>query len=186
MLPASYEFPAALLIMAGGALACGVTLATCVGLLGSGTGPPALGLALLGLATAWSYAATPRGAAATNASRWRSVTSRLERHQQDRRSRRQLQDARAREAAAHAAVRQLREELAVLVPQLFAAEQSALLRHDPNGHENLRQAKEIRKKLRALRRRRVPIESFQRRFVESLAEACRVSGAATAGSRDEA
>jgi hypothetical protein len=98
--------------VAGGALACGVTLATGIGLLGSGTGPPALGLALLGLATAWSYAATPRGAAATNASRWRSVTSWLERHKQDRRSRRQLQDARAREAAAHATVRQLREELA--------------------------------------------------------------------------
>jgi hypothetical protein len=55
------------------------------------------------------------------------VTSWLERHQHDRRSRRQLEGARAREAAAHAAVRQLREELAVLVPQLFAAEQSALL-----------------------------------------------------------
>jgi hypothetical protein len=54
------------------------------------------------------------------------VTSWLERHQQDRRSRRQLQGC-AREAAAHVAVRQLREELAVLVPQLFAAEQSALL-----------------------------------------------------------
>jgi hypothetical protein len=113
--------------VAGGALACGVTLVTGVGLLGSGTGPPALGLALLGLATAWSYAAAPRGAAATNVSRWRSVRSWLERHQQDRRSRRQLQEARAREAAAQAAVRQLREELAVLVPQLFAAEQSALL-----------------------------------------------------------
>jgi hypothetical protein len=113
--------------VAGGALACGVTLATGIGLLGSGTGPPALGLALLGLATAWSYAATPRGAAAPNASRWRSVTSWLERRQEDRRSRRQLQGARSREAAAHAAVRQLREELAVLVPQLFAAEQSALL-----------------------------------------------------------
>ena len=113
--------------VAGGALACGVTLATGIGLLGSGIGPPALGLALLGLATAWSYAAAPRGAVATNASRWRSVRSWLERHQQDRRSRRQLQGARAREAAAHAAVRQLREELAVLVPQLFAAEQSALL-----------------------------------------------------------
>jgi hypothetical protein len=113
--------------VAGGALACGVTLATGIGLLGSGAGPPALGLALLGLATAWSYAATPHGSVATNASRWRSVTSWLERHQQDRRSRRQLEGARAREAAAHAAVRQLREELAVLVPHLFAAEQSALL-----------------------------------------------------------
>jgi hypothetical protein len=113
--------------VAGGALACGVTLATGIGLLGSGAGPPALGLALLGLATAWSYAAAPRGAVATNASRWRSVMSWLERHQYDRRSRRQLEGAGAREAAAHAAVRQLREELAVLVPQLFAAEQSALL-----------------------------------------------------------
>jgi hypothetical protein len=113
--------------VAGGALACGVTLATGVGLLGSGTGPPALGLALLGLATAWSYAAAPRGAPATNASRWRSLRSWLARHQQDRRSRRQLQEARAGEAAARAAVRRLREELAVLVPQLFAAEQSALL-----------------------------------------------------------
>ena len=114
--------------VAGGALACGVTLATGIGLLGSGTGPPALGLALLGLATAWSYAASPRGAVATNASRWRSVRSWLQRHQQVRCSRRQLQEARAQEAAAaDGAVRQLREELAVLVPQLFAAEQSALL-----------------------------------------------------------
>jgi len=55
-------------------------------------------------------------------------------------------------------------------------EQSAVLGHDPNGHENLRRAKEIRKKLRELRRRHVPIEGFQRRFVESLAEACRVTG----------
>jgi hypothetical protein len=113
--------------VAGGALACGVTLATAVGQLGSGAGPPVLGLALLGLATAASYAATPRWAAATNASRWRSVSSWLRRYQQERRRRRDLQAARAREAAAQAAVVQLREELAVLVPQLFAAEQSALL-----------------------------------------------------------
>jgi hypothetical protein len=113
--------------VAGGALACGVTLATGTGLLGSGAGPPILGLALLGLATAWSYAAAPRGSAATTASRWRSLASWIERHRQDRRGRRQLEGARDREAAALAAVRQLREELAVLVPQLFAAEQSALL-----------------------------------------------------------
>jgi hypothetical protein len=113
--------------VAGGALACGVTLATAIGQLGSGAGPPVLGLALLGLATAASYAATPRWAAATNASRWRSVSSWLRRYQQERRRRRDLQAARAREAAAQAAVVQLREELAVLVPQLFAAEQSALL-----------------------------------------------------------
>jgi hypothetical protein len=113
--------------VAGGALACGVTLAPAVGHLGSGAGPPVLGLALLGLATAASYAATPRWAVATNASRWRSVSSWLRRYQQERRRRRDLQAARAREAAAQAAVVQLREELAVLVPQLFAAEQSALL-----------------------------------------------------------
>jgi hypothetical protein len=113
--------------VASGALACGVTLATGIGLLGSETGPAALGLALLGLATAWSYAATLHGAVATNASQWRSVTSWLERHQQDRPSRRQLQAAQAHEAAAQAAVRQLREERAVCRAQLFAAEQSALL-----------------------------------------------------------
>jgi hypothetical protein len=113
--------------VAGGALACGVTLATAIGQVGSGTGPPVLGLALLGLATAASYAATPRWAAAANASRWRSVRSWLWRHQQERRRRRDLRAAGAREAAAQAAVVQLCEELAVLVPQLFAAEQSALL-----------------------------------------------------------
>jgi hypothetical protein len=113
--------------VAGGALVCGVTMATAIDQLGSGTGPPVLALALLGLATAASYAATPRWAAAANASRWRSVTSWLRRHQQKRRHRQDLRAARAREAAAQAAVGQLREELAVLVPQLFAAEQSALL-----------------------------------------------------------
>jgi hypothetical protein len=113
--------------VAGGALACGATLATGIGLLGRGSGPPALGLALLGLATAGSYAARSHGAAAADASRRRSVASWLRRHRQDRRSRRQLEAAQADEAAAQAAVCQLREELAVLVPQLFAAEQSALL-----------------------------------------------------------
>jgi hypothetical protein len=113
--------------VAGGALVCGVTLATAIGQLGSAVGRSVLGLALLGLATAASYAATPRWAAAANASRWRSVRSWLWRHRQERRRRRDLRAARAREAAAEAAVRQLREELAVLVPQLFAAEQSALL-----------------------------------------------------------
>jgi len=113
--------------VAGGALACGVTLVTAVGQLGSGAGPPVMGLALLGLTTAAAYAATPRWAAAANASRWHSVRGWLWRYRQERRRRRDLRTAWAREAAAHAAVRQLREELAVLVPQLFAAEQSALL-----------------------------------------------------------
>jgi hypothetical protein len=113
--------------VAGGGLACGVALATAIGQLGSEAGRPVLGLALLGLATATSYAATPHGAAVADASRWRSVRSWLWRHQQERRRRQDFQAARAREAAAQAAVVQLREELAVLVPQLFAAEQSALL-----------------------------------------------------------
>jgi hypothetical protein len=113
--------------VAGGALVCGVLLTTAVGQLGRGAGPPALGLALLGLATAASYAAAPAGAVAADASRWRSLTSWLRRHHQRRRSRRNLRTARAREAAAQAAVHRLGEELAVLVPQLFAAEQSALL-----------------------------------------------------------
>jgi hypothetical protein len=113
--------------VAGGALVCGVILTTAVGQLGRRAGPPVLGLALLGLATAASYAATPHGGVAVDASRWRSVTSWLRRHRRRRRTRRQLRAAHAGEAAAEAAVHQLGEELAVLVPQLFAAEQSALL-----------------------------------------------------------
>jgi hypothetical protein len=113
--------------VAGGALVCGAILTTAVGQLGRGAGRPALGLALLGLATAASYAAVPPGSVAADASRWRSVTSWLRRQRRRHRSRRQLRAARAREAAAQAAVHRLGEELAVLVPQLFAAEQSALL-----------------------------------------------------------
>jgi hypothetical protein len=113
--------------VAGGALVCGVILTTTVGQLGRRAGPPVLALALLGLATAAAYAATPHGTDAAGPSRWRSLTSWLRRHRQRRRNRRQLRAARAREAAAQAAVHQLGEELAVLVPQLFAAEQSALL-----------------------------------------------------------
>jgi hypothetical protein len=113
--------------VAGGALACGVVLTTAVGQLGSTAGPPVLGLALLGLATAASYAATPQGAEAADASRWRSATGWLRQRRQRHRSQRSLRRARAREAAAQAAVHQLSEELAVLIPQLFAAEQSALL-----------------------------------------------------------
>jgi hypothetical protein len=111
--------------VAGGALACGVTLTVAVGQLGRGAGASALGLALLGLATAASYAATPHGGG--SASPWRSLTDWLRGHQQRRRRRRRLRAARASEAGAQAAAQQLHEELAVLVPQLFAAEQSALL-----------------------------------------------------------
>jgi glutathione S-transferase len=55
------------------------------------------------------------------------MVARLRQLQEDRRGRRRLRAALTREAAAQATVRQLREELAVLVPQLFAAEQAALL-----------------------------------------------------------
>ena len=114
------------LTVAGAALACGVTLAVAMGYLSAGAGPAAVGLALLGLATAVSYAAIP-DRSGTGPSRSRSMAARLRRLQENRRSRRQLRLAQAREAAAQAAVNQLREELALLVPQLFAAEQAALL-----------------------------------------------------------
>ena len=115
------------LTAAGAALACGVTLAIAMGYLTAEAGPAAVGLALLGLATAVSYAAIPDRSGAGGDSRSRSVAARLRRLQENRRSRRQLRLAQAREAAAQAAVNQLREELALLVPQLFAAEQAALL-----------------------------------------------------------
>jgi hypothetical protein len=56
---------------------------------------------------------------------------------------------------------------------LSRGEEASILRHDPNGHDNLRRAKEIRRKLRELRRRQVPIERFQRRFAASLARSYR-------------
>jgi hypothetical protein len=60
---------------------------------------------------------------------------------------------------------------------LVHGEQAPVLRHDPNGHENIRRAKVIRSKMRELRRRRVPIEPLRRRFVSALAKASReVSG----------
>jgi hypothetical protein len=113
--------------VAGGALACGMVLAVAMGQLATGAGRAAVGLALLGLATAVSYAAIPNGPGATDTDRWQAVVARLRQLRQDRRRRRRLRAALAREAAAHATVRQLREQLAVLLPQLFAAEQAALL-----------------------------------------------------------
>jgi hypothetical protein len=112
--------------VAGGALACGMTLAVVMGRLTAGAAPAALGLALLGLATAVCYAIVA-DRPGTDADRWRAMLARLRQLQEDRRGRRRLRAALTREAAAQATVRQLREELAVLVPQLFAAEQAALL-----------------------------------------------------------
>jgi hypothetical protein len=113
--------------VAGIALACGVTLAIAMGYLTARGGRSALALALLGLAATVSYAAIPDRPGARDGERSRSVAARVQRFQEHRRTRRQLRAARAREAAADATVRQLREELALLVPQLFAAEQAALL-----------------------------------------------------------
>ncbi|HEX6674510.1 MAG TPA: hypothetical protein VF486_05730 [Actinomycetes bacterium] len=115
------------LTVAGAALACGLTLAVAMGYISAGAGPAAVGLALFGLATAVSYAAIPDRSDTGGSSRSRSLAARLRRLQENRRSRRQLRLAQAREADAQAAVNQLREELALLVPQLFAAEQAALL-----------------------------------------------------------
>ncbi len=50
-------------------------------------------------------------------------------------------------------------------------ERASALDLDPNGHESLRQAARIRGKLRALERRRVPIDGLRRQVLESLATA---------------
>jgi hypothetical protein len=105
--------------VAGGALACGVMLAVAIGYVSAGAGRITVGLALLGLATAVSYAAIPDRRGATLADRWQAVVARLRRLRQDRRARRRLRAALAREAAAQATARNLREQLAVLVPQLL-------------------------------------------------------------------
>lgn len=45
-------------------------------------------------------------------------------------------------------------------------EQAAALHHDPNGHDSLRQAREIRRKLRVLRRREVAVDEIRRRYLD--------------------
>ncbi|MGH7818763.1 MAG: zinc dependent phospholipase C family protein [Candidatus Binatia bacterium] len=45
-------------------------------------------------------------------------------------------------------------------------EQAIALHHDPNGHESLEQARQVRRKLRTLRRRGVAIEELRRRYVD--------------------
>jgi hypothetical protein len=115
------------LAVAGGALACGVMLAVAMSYVTAAAGRAAVSLALLGLATAVAYMAIPDRLGATDADRWQAPVARLRRLRQDRRNHRRLRAALAGEAAAQARVRQLREQLAILVPQLFAAEQAALL-----------------------------------------------------------
>ena len=51
---------------------------------------------------------------------------------------------------------------------LTHGEHAIVLRYDPNGHENLRRAKDIRKKLRELRRRHMPIEDLRERFLGAI------------------
>jgi hypothetical protein len=110
--------------VAAGALACGVLLAVAMGYVTAGAGRAAVSLALLGLATAVCYTAIPDRPGADPR---QALVARLRRLRRDRRSHRRLRAALARESAAEATVRHLREQLAVLVPQLFAAEQAALL-----------------------------------------------------------
>lgn len=50
-------------------------------------------------------------------------------------------------------------------------EQSAALQHDPNGHESLAQASEIRRKLQTLRRRQVPVEELRHRYLGAFTQA---------------
>jgi zinc dependent phospholipase C len=56
---------------------------------------------------------------------------------------------------------------------LANGEGASVLKHDPNGHESLRRAAEIRRKLRVLRRRRMPIEGLRQSFLDAFAEAAR-------------
>ena len=45
-------------------------------------------------------------------------------------------------------------------------DQATVLQHDPNGHESLAQAREVRRKLRELRRRNVPVDDLRRRYLD--------------------
>jgi hypothetical protein len=63
--------------------------------------------------------------------------------------------------------------IAAIHDLLRHGEHAAVMRHDPNGHESLRRAKEVRRKLRELQRRRVPIDGIQRRFSAAFEQAFR-------------
>jgi hypothetical protein len=63
--------------------------------------------------------------------------------------------------------------IAAIHDLLEHGEHAAVMRHDPNGHESLRRAKQVRRKLRELQRRQVPIEGIQRRFLAAFEQACR-------------
>jgi len=55
---------------------------------------------------------------------------------------------------------------------LAHGEGSPVLHHDPNGHESLDQAREVRRKLRVLQRRNVPLEELRRRYLDLFTGAC--------------
>ena len=82
--------------------------------------------------------------------------------------------ARSRFVLAESEIRRYNGLCVTAIQDLLAhGEQAAVMRYDPNGHESLRRAKEIRKKLRELARRQVPTEGIRLRFVEALEAACR-------------
>jgi hypothetical protein len=49
---------------------------------------------------------------------------------------------------------------------LRSGDHAAVLRHDPTGQDSLARAREVRRKLRQLRRRKVPIEELRRRYLD--------------------
>jgi len=51
---------------------------------------------------------------------------------------------------------------------LIHGEQASTLRHDPNGHENIDRAKSIRRKMRMLRRRGMPVAGLRREVLAAL------------------
>jgi len=83
--------------------------------------------------------------------------------------------ARSRFGLAESEIRRYNGLCVAAIQDLLAnGEQAAVMRYDPNGHESLRRAKEIRKKLRELARRQVPTEGIRLRFVEALEAAIEV------------
>ena len=63
---------------------------------------------------------------------------------------------------------------------LTFGEQSSTLRHDPTGHENIDRAKAIRRKMRMLRRRGMPIAATRREILAALAPEADDPGAPSA------
>jgi hypothetical protein len=64
---------------------------------------------------------------------------------------------------------------------LIEGEQSVTLRHDPTGHENIDRAKAIRRKMRMLRRRGMPIAATRREILVALEPELETEAAPRAG-----